>query len=695
MASRLDSRALQDLRGESDYPPASAPGGDVLIGKLIADRYRVVKKLGEGAQASVYVAKHTLIKRLVALKVLSPAIAGDRDLVRRFLDEGQVAGTMGHPNIVESLDMGVIDDGRPFLVLEYLEGSTVADELHRRGALDVGRAAYIGMQIASALGAAHSRGIVHRDMKPENVFLIDRDGRGDHVKVLDFGISKLESRKEGSARAALVVGTPDYMAPEQVTDPAGVDARADVFALGAMLYEMLSGRLPLDAADHEDVLEVVVRRTPAPLGRICPHLPPQILATVERAMHKDRAKRTQTIAEVRAALELFAIASPSVATPVGERVSISGMPRLSGVQSLGDAPDSSRVAVAPSARSVPAPASLHMLASTDENPAFSEPASDVYIPAAAVSTSSLLSAGTSGSAANADILTAQLAAIAAAGPPPRRRGIAVPLLAGLVGAGAAGVIVFLALRGPVPGPLVNGAARIDAIPTDPAKADGTGSGAAAATATTATATGTTAVMGAVTSTAQPGSVAGGPTAERTASPFTTAPPKSGKAGAAAAHENAGAAALAASDARRDREKADALANAAAEVSSRSTAATALAAAPPPQAPETVAAAPVPAAPTKATVLPFGEGMTRPSSIAADEIQFTREAREARVSGTMIVRCLITTEGSLQNCRIMKSVPMMDQAVLSSLAQHRGAPVMYQGRPVSVEYTYTIRLKSPD
>ena len=514
----MDSCALQDLRGESDHAASSASGDDALIGMLVADRYRVVKKLRAGAQASVYVAKHTLIKRLVALKVLSLAIAADREVVRRFLDEGRVAGTMGHPNIVESLDMGVVEDGRPFLVLEYLEGSTVADELHRRGALDVGRAAYIGSQIASALGAAHARGIVHRDLKPENVFLIDRDGRGDHVKVLDFGISKLEIRKGGSARASHVVGTPDYMAPEQVTDPAGVDARADVFALGAMLYQMLSGRLPLDVAGHEDVLEAVVRRTPAPLGRICPRLPPQILATVERAMHKDRARRTQTVAEVRAALELFAVASaPSTALLAAERPSLSA------------------------------------LATTNESPMMSDLDSDV---AAAVSTSSLLASEVTASAisaaANADRLSAQLAAIATAGPPAPRRSAAIPLLAGAIGACAAGVIVFLALRGPAPNGGTSAGARIER-PTGATRIEGT---------TLPSATGA-AVKGAVTSTSQAGSVAGASTSERTASPSTNTPPRATKA-YGKAQEAAGAAALA--DARRERDKMEALANAAAEIS---------------------------------------------------------------------------------------------------------------------------------
>ena len=207
MPARIDSRALHDLRPESTPPPSLEPGAsdDPLVGQLVADRYRVVRKIADGAQASVYVAKHTLIKRLVALKVLSASMAAERELVKRFLDEGQVAGTMGHPNVIESLDMGATEDGRPFLVLEYLEGTSLADEIHYKGAMDVGRAAYIGTQIASALVAAHARGIIHRDLKPDNIFLTVRDDKKDHVKVLDFGISKIESRAEATKYAGLVV----------------------------------------------------------------------------------------------------------------------------------------------------------------------------------------------------------------------------------------------------------------------------------------------------------------------------------------------------------------------------------------------------------------------------------------------------------------------------------------------------------
>jgi serine/threonine-protein kinase len=304
----MNSRDLRDLRGESDAPTADTEGGDALIGQLIAERYRVVRKLGEGAQASVYIAKHTLIKRYVALKILQPATTADRSLVRRFLDEGQIAGTIGHPNIVESLDMGATEDGRPFLVLEYLEGTTLGAELSVKGSFDVGRSAYVAMQIASALEAAHERGIVHRDLKPENVFLVVREGRSDHVKVIDFGISKFQNRSEADPQAGHVFGTPEYMAPEQVTSPATVDERADVFALGAMLYEMLSGRTPLDVADSEDVLEAIVRRVPASLSKVNPGLPLPLVAAVERAMRKDRTQRYAHVADFRAAVAPFAIA---------------------------------------------------------------------------------------------------------------------------------------------------------------------------------------------------------------------------------------------------------------------------------------------------------------------------------------------------------------------------------------------------
>ena len=609
MASPINSRSLNDLQGNSEPPPASSDG-DPLIGTVISERYRVVRKLGEGTQASVYVAKHTLIKRFVALKILSAAMAADRDLVKRFLDEGQVAGTMGHPNIVESLDMGATEDGRPFLVLEYLDGLTVAEELEARGRFDVGRAAFIGVQIASALSEAHSRGIVHRDLKPENIMLT-RQGRPRRSREATR-LRHLEDRHDAApARPGpashRAYGTPDYMAPEQVTAPATVDARADVFALGAMLYEMLSGRAPLDAKDSEDALEAVVRRAPVSLARINPNLPVGLIGIVEKAMQKDRNKRTQTIAEVRDALESMAVMSSPRSSPPASS------PRLSGVHALSNAPDS--------VRSIPA----HL-----PPPIISSPVLGASPPATAVTV--------------------------VEGP---RRRVPTALLAGVGGALVAGLAVFFAVKSTTQSHALSAVAvnKLDSqIGASPTPGNPTGDPTIAST-------------GAYR--APPAAVAGkGPK-------YTWPPPaKASKPGQpAAAEEPAGFV----------------------QPPAPPEPVAAPAAAPEPvvlQAPVAVAA-PVAAAPVAASnkPQPFGEGMSRPSPINPSEIKYPREALESKSSGVEIVRCTIGVDGSTTGCRVIKSVPFMDAPVLEALSHHRGTPVMKDGQPVAVEYTFSIKFQA--
>src|SRR3954470_5058708 len=208
----------------------------VKTGDVVEGRYRIIKTLGAGGMGTVYLAEHALIKRRVAMKILHPDLATDSDVVERFMNEARAAGTLGHPNIVESTDMGFTHNHVPYIVFEYLEGALLTDEIYRVGGLPVRRAVRIAEQIASALLAAHNASIVHRDLKSDNVFLTDKDDALDHVKVLDFGISrfmKLEDRQRN-----MIVGTPEFMAPEQITNPDGVDKRADVYALGVILYEM-------------------------------------------------------------------------------------------------------------------------------------------------------------------------------------------------------------------------------------------------------------------------------------------------------------------------------------------------------------------------------------------------------------------------------------------------------------------------
>ena len=281
------------------------PGPILKAGDTVEGRYRVVKALDEGGMGTVFLAEHVLIKRKVALKVMRPELAADPDVVERFMNEARAAGTLGHPNIVESTDMGFTREGVPFIVFEFLEGTLLVDEVYRLGGLPVRRALRIANQIASALHAAHQAGIVHRDLKSENVFLTDKDDRPDHVKVLDFGISRFQEAESDSSGRGMIMGTPEFMAPEQITAPDSVDRRADIYALGVIMYEMLSARRPFrNDADPQVVLQQVVHDVPPPLT--VSDAPPGLTEMiVEKLLAKDPAKRYPTMKELQGAIEAF------------------------------------------------------------------------------------------------------------------------------------------------------------------------------------------------------------------------------------------------------------------------------------------------------------------------------------------------------------------------------------------------------
>ena len=281
----------------------------VSIGDLVEGRYRILDTLGEGGMGSVFLAEHTLIKRRFAMKILHAELATDADVVERFMNEARAAGTLGHPNIVESTDMGFTHDHVPYVVFEHLEGTLLTDEIYRVGGLPVRRAIRIAQQIASALDAAHSANVVHRDLKSDNIFLTDKDGALDHVKVLDFGIARFLMLAD--AQQSVVMGTPEYMAPEQLTTPEQVDARADIYALGVILYEMLAARRPFAG---DDVLEKIVRDAPAPL----PDVPVELAQLITQCMlAKDPEQRLQSMQEVGARLEELSPAD--VARPARSR----------------------------------------------------------------------------------------------------------------------------------------------------------------------------------------------------------------------------------------------------------------------------------------------------------------------------------------------------------------------------------------
>ncbi len=288
-------------------------------GDVIEGRYRIIKVIGEGGMGTVYQAEHVLIHRKVAVKLLHPEYATDADVIERFMNEARAAGTLGHPNIVESTDMGFARDEMPYIVFEYLEGSPLSDEVYRLRGLTIRRALRIAHQIASALESAHAAGIIHRDLKSDNVILTHRDEVPDHVKVIDFGISRfteMEHISGGGKKRAQVMGTPEFMAPEQMTTPEAVDARADIYALGVVLYEMLAGRTPfINDNDTEALVHKILLEEPPPIDR--KEIPPGLNTIIfERFLAKDPAKRFQSMKDVKAALEAFWGASRRDSQPI-------------------------------------------------------------------------------------------------------------------------------------------------------------------------------------------------------------------------------------------------------------------------------------------------------------------------------------------------------------------------------------------
>ena len=277
----------------------------VKTGDVVEGRYRIIKTLGEGGMGTVFLAEHALIKRKVAIKILHPELATDADVIERFMNEARAAGTLGHPNIVESTDMGFTANHVPYIVFEYLEGALLTDEVYRVGGLPVRRAVRIAQQIASALQAAHAAGIVHRDLKSDNVFLTDKDDALDHVKVLDFGISRFLEVEDEQTRRGMVMGTPEFMAPEQITSPQSVDKRADIYALGVILYEMLTARRPFsNDEDPRALMHRIVNNPPPPLQRSeVPHAMAEMI--LNKLLAKDPAQRYQSMMDVEAALDAF------------------------------------------------------------------------------------------------------------------------------------------------------------------------------------------------------------------------------------------------------------------------------------------------------------------------------------------------------------------------------------------------------
>jgi serine/threonine protein kinase len=290
-----------------------------LIGQTIGGKYVVRSILGEGGMGTVFEAEHLALGRFVAVKILHATQATKRDAVRRFQQEARAAAAIGHPNICNVIDLGSLNDGSPYIVMEKLVGETLADRIASEGGLPFEDVIDILVQVLSGLVAAHEQHIVHRDIKPENVFLTTRVGCMPLVKLLDFGVSKIagpDPKLAGASippkppsgelnltRTGMVMGTPYYMAPEQARGERDLDARVDLYACGVMLYEALTGKRPFTALNYNALLMQVLSSTPRPACELRPALPPAFGVVIEKAMARQREDRYSAAAEFQRDLQ--------------------------------------------------------------------------------------------------------------------------------------------------------------------------------------------------------------------------------------------------------------------------------------------------------------------------------------------------------------------------------------------------------
>jgi serine/threonine-protein kinase len=278
-------------------------------GELIDDKYRIVRLIGEGGMGAVYEGENTRIHRRVAIKVLHAGVCEMPDVVARFEREAQAAGRIGSEHIVEVLDLGTLQSGDRYMVMEFMDGDSLSQRIRQRGSMQPADLYPVARQLLDALTAAHNAGIVHRDLKPDNVFLLrSRRGQADFVKLLDFGISKFSSGPGGLSmtRTGAVMGTPYYMAPEQAKGAKDIDHRVDVYAAGVILYEALAGRVPFLADTFNELLFKIVLEKPEPLAQIAPHVDPVLAGIVETAMAREPKERFQTAEALRDALDHWA-----------------------------------------------------------------------------------------------------------------------------------------------------------------------------------------------------------------------------------------------------------------------------------------------------------------------------------------------------------------------------------------------------
>ncbi|MFT3691943.1 MAG: serine/threonine-protein kinase [Kofleriaceae bacterium] len=266
---------------------------DPFVGKVIDNRYEIQQRVGEGGMGVVYKARQMSIDRVIALKMLNQQMQGDQQWVQRFYNEAKACSRLQHPNTIRMFDFGQTQDGRLFMTMEFLDGISLRDAL-QRGAIAPQRVVKILIQCCASLAEAHSIGIIHRDIKPDNVFLLNMAGSPDFVKLLDFSVAKLLEGDRMKTQAGVVFGTPQYMSPEQGRG-LPLDARSDLYALGVLAYEMLVGTVPYNDDNPMTVIQMHLHAAVPPMPETIPY---SVQAIVRRAMEKDPARRYQSAGEM-------------------------------------------------------------------------------------------------------------------------------------------------------------------------------------------------------------------------------------------------------------------------------------------------------------------------------------------------------------------------------------------------------------
>jgi serine/threonine protein kinase len=282
---------------------------DSLIGQTLGEKYRIEEEIGAGGMCLVYRATQTLIGKTVALKVLRPQLAVDQDIVRRFEQEATALGRLHHPHAINVFDFGFTLQGSPFLAMDFIEGQTLKGVLRQEGPLPIARVNKLLGQICGALQAAHAEGIIHRDIKPDNILISEADGE-DWVTVVDFGVAKIQediNQKAALTGAGIIIGTPRYMSPEQ-SEGKAIDHRSDIYSLGVVLYEMLSGEAPFNDDSSTRLLIKHLTELPPPLSEKRPDLPAEIEAIVMRTLAKDPDERPASALELSETFEQAAAA---------------------------------------------------------------------------------------------------------------------------------------------------------------------------------------------------------------------------------------------------------------------------------------------------------------------------------------------------------------------------------------------------